>query len=396
MKRLLIVSHAMDIGGAERALLGLLENLNTDKYSVDLFLIRHQGELIKYIPPKINVLPEIPEYSCLGIPLIDVIKRGFLQVAFGRVVGKLASKVRRRKLKIHGDHDLAVQFSHRCTLRFLPSISKTQYDLAISFLTPHYFVIHKVIAKTKVAWIHTDYGMVSIDPKMQKKMWAPYDVIASISKDVSTSFVNVFPEFERKIVYMPTMLPRKSISTLSEAFDSSSELRTSGIRILSVGRFTYAKNFDNVPELCKILRQKGLDVTWYIIGYGGREQEVFRKIAEAGMEDYVIVLGKKENPYPYIKACDIYVQPSRYEGKCVSVLEAQMLHKPVIITDYPSSSSQLKNGIDGVIVPLENRACAEAMALIIRDKGLLDRIVFGTYSVENDLQTIKKIEALMS
>lgn len=77
------------------------------------------------------------------------------------------------------------------------------------------------------------------------------------------------------------------------------------------------------------------------------------------MKQYVEILGKKENPYPYIRACDVYVQPSRYEGNCVAVREAQMLGKPVIITGYPTAESQLRNGIDGIIVPLENRACGE-------------------------------------
>ena len=96
----------------------------------------------------------------------------------------------------------------------------------------------------------------------------------------------------------------------------------------------------------------GLDVYWYIIGFGADEQLIRRKIAECGMDGRVVLLGKKENPYPYIVACDLYVQPSRYEGKCVAVREAQMLGKPVVITNYATSASQLEDGVDGVIVPM--------------------------------------------
>ena len=92
------------------------------------------------------------------------------------------------------------------------------------------------------------------------------------------------------------------------------------------------------------------------------------------MEENVIILGKKENPYPYIKACDIYVQPSRYEGKSVAVREAQILGKPIIITNYPSSSSQIKNGYDGIVVPLENSACAERIKEVIENKELRERL----------------------
>ena len=88
MKKILVFSHAMEIGGAERALLGLLEKIDTAKYEVDLFLMRHQGELIKYIPSNIRLLPENPKYACLAIPFTDVLKRGQFGVALGRYVGK--------------------------------------------------------------------------------------------------------------------------------------------------------------------------------------------------------------------------------------------------------------------------------------------------------------------
>ena len=96
------------------------------------------------------------------------------------------------------------------------------------------------------------------------------------------------------------------------------------------------------------------------------------------MQEHVIMLGKKENPYPYLKACDIYVQPSRYEGKCVSVIEAQMLHKPVIITNYATSKSQLEDGVDGVIVPMENEKCAEGICRVIKDKELQKTLIENT------------------
>ena len=88
------------------------------------------------------------------------------------------------------------------------------------------------------------------------------------------------------------------------------------------------------------------------------------------MQDYVILLGKQENPYPYIKMCNIYVQPSRYEGKCVAVREAQMLGKPVIITNYVTSGSQLEDGVDGIIVPMENDRCAMAITEILQNPKL--------------------------
>ena len=108
---------------------------------------------------------------------------------------------------------------------------------------------------------------------------------------------------------------------------------------------------------------------WYLIGYGGDEPLIRQKIAEAGMQNHVIILGKKDNPYPYMRACDLYVQPSRYEGKAVTVREAQLLGKPVVITSYATSGSQLDDGVDGVIVPMDNAGCAAGIAALLRDSA---------------------------
>ena len=98
-------------------------------------------------------------------------------------------------------------------------------------------------------------------------------------------------------------------------------------------------------------------------------------ISEKKMEEHVILLGKRENPYPYIQRCDIYVQPSRYEGKSVTVREAQMLCKPVAITRYTTASSQVVDGVDGVIMPMDNEGCAQALAAFINDKEKQNAIV---------------------
>lgn len=110
------------------------------------------------------------------------------------------------------------------------------------------------------------------------------------------------------------------------------------------------------------------------------------------MQNRVIILGKKENPYPYIKMCDIYVQPSRYEGKCVAVREAQMLGKPVIITNYATSGSQLEDGVDGIIVPMDNKGCADKMAEVLINTTLKKKIVENVR--QRDYTNAKEIEKI--
>ena len=165
------------------------------------------------------------------------------------------------------------------------------------------------------------------------------------------------------------------------------------MNLLSVGRYCQAKNYDNVPDIVRRIVDSGItDLRWYIIGFGADEDLIRSKIAEAGMEDHVILLGRKENPYPYIKACDIYVQPSRYEGKSVSVREAQMLCKPVAVTAYATAASQVRHGVDGVIVPLDNEGCARGLAEFICDKALQERIV--AYLSANDYGNESEVEKI--
>lgn len=394
MKKILIFSQAMEIGGAEKALLGLLENIDTTKYEVDLFLMRHSGELMKYIPSNINLLPEISQYADLAVPIGNVLKKGHFKIAYGRYKGKKAAVKRVSELGL-GDNDVAIEYSHKYTAKYMPKISDKEYDLAISFLTPHYFVTQKVNAKKKVAWIHTDYSRVEMDRESQLVMYSNYDKIASISDKAAEEFVRIFPSLKDKVITIQNILPEKYINKITDEFTAENEISNDeSLKLLSIGRFCTAKNFDNIPEICKLIRNQGVNIKWYIIGYGGDEQLIKDKIAEFNMQDYVIVLGKKENPYPYIKACDIYIQPSRYEGKCVAVCEAQILNKPVIITNYATSASQLTDGYDGVIVPMDNQDCAEGIIQLLNNKELMYRLSENTKTV--DYTNSKEVEKLYS
>lgn len=396
MKKILIVSHAMEIGGAERALLGLLESIDTQLYQVDLFLLRHEGELLKLIPNNINLLPEIPEYTVLERPMKQTLGEGHFLLTASRLYGKLKAERFAKKNNLNVSA-IAIEYSHKYTKKFMPKIQKnTRYDLAISFLTPHYFVAEKVNANKKVAWIHTDYDFIDVDINSELSMWNKFDKIAAVSEGVEQSFVKKFPSLKDKVFVFENIMSAKLIVTQSKENPKYS-FSTENINLLSVGRFCHAKNFDNVPEICKIIRNNGLNVKWYLIGYGGDENLICKKIQEENMQNYVIMLGKQENPYPYINMCDVYIQPSRYEGKCVAVREAQMLGKPVIITNYTTSSSQLNNGVDGIIVPMDNRSCGEEIAKILNNKELLEKIKRNC--AKNDysgFEEAKKISYIMN
>ena len=180
------------------------------------------------------------------------------------------------------------------------------------------------------------------------------------------------------------------------ASDISYKLIEEMKRLLSVGRFSDAKNYDNVPDVCRRMLAAGVDVKWFLIGYGGDEALIRQKIQEAGMEDHVIILGKKTNPYPYIKACDTYVQPSRYEGKSVAVGETEKLGDRRMMKDYNTASRQINDGVDGVIVPMDNEGCAKGLARVITDEALQQRIVdyLKTHDYGNEAE-VEKIYRLL-
>ena len=321
-KKLLIVSHALELGGAERSLIGLLNAFDFEKYDVDLFLLRHEGELMREIPSAVNLLPEIRAYTVLARPIKRTLKEGHFILSMARLAGKMAA-AKYNRIHKYTDSDVALEYSHKYTCPFMPKIQSNEvYDLAISFLTPHYFVDRKVHAKRKIAWIHTDYSRIQVNIASETAMWKNYDYIASISDAVTENFLSVFPMFKEKIILIENILPEEFVKKQANEFLVDKEMNAKGIKILSIGRFCKAKNFDNVPEICQRIRERGMDITWYLIGFGRDEELIKRKIAEANMQEYVKILGKKENPYPYIQACDVYIQPSRYEGKCVTVREA--------------------------------------------------------------------------
>ena len=395
MKKIIIVSHAMEIGGAERALLGLLNSFDYPKYQVDLFLMRQEGDLFKFIPKEVNLLP-MNQARYLAVPMKSLISKHEISMLYGRLKAKYLAKKRVKELGLKKENQVELTYSHRYTWEYMDDINPDiEYDLAISFLTPHYICLNHVKAKKKIAWIHTDYSTIDIDVETELDMWKGYNYIASISENVTETFLKKFPTLQDKIIRIDNivtsnMVERQADEEIDIEFEQEGHLK-----LLSIGRFSYQKNFDNVSEICKFILKSGLNVKWYLLGFGGDEQLIRDNIEKYGMKDRVIILGKKDNPYPYIKNCDIYVQPSRYEGKAVTVREAQILQKPVIITDYATAHSQIKDGYDGVIVPLENKECAKGIERVIRDSDLQNKLIENMkkthYSNEREVEKIYKL-----
>ena len=376
MKHLFFAIHYLELGGAERSLIGLLRSLDYQRYDVDLFVYSHRGELMGAIPPQVHLLPEIPEYAQIERPLTDVLKDGFLRLFLARINAKWQF-ARYRKKNSPKDGNAIFSYVAKNVTPLLPPIHPDKvYDLAVSFLAPHDIVLGKVRARKKACWVHTDYAEVDVHSGMELPVWRQYDHIAAVSDSVAEAFAKRFPSLRQKVKVVPNIIDAQYVQKQASAIDAHTEMPPEGAvsRLLSVGRFTEAKNFDNVPDICRRILDAGVPVRWYLIGYGGDEVLIRQRIAEAGMEKHVIILGKKENPYPYMSACDVYVQPSRYEGCPVTIQEAHILGKPVLATAFPTAKSAVQDGVDGIIVPLDNEGCAQGIVRVLRDSGLRQRI----------------------
>ena len=389
MKRNILITFtgAMELGGIERSLIGLLDAIDCDCFDVDLFLYGHHGLLFTQINSHVDILPEVKELAYLRESFSTKLRHGCFYSAAMRVRDGMKSYF------THVNHDITwAQIMRKCA----PELNK-HYDLALGFFRPFDFIVEKVDADIKVGWVHTDYTKAGEDIELLFKDYSRMDYIAAVSEDCAASFQTLFPELADRVRVIENVLSPEAILKEADAIDVSQEMPDDGtIKLLSIGRFCYPKNFDNVPAICKLLQAQGLNVRWYLIGFGSDETLIRQKIAEAGAEKDVVILGKKENPYPYIKACNLYVQPSRYEGKAVTVREAQMLHKPVVITNYATSGSQLRDGYDGVVVPMDNEGCAAGVAAVIRDAELRQRLEENTRKEDySNAGEIEKLYRLM-
>ena len=265
-KHILINTHYMPIGGAERALLGLLSVFDYERFDVDLMINRHEGELLDKIPERVNVLPENEVYRLVLGPLSESLKSRNFKIAWVKLYSRLCHSFYRLfcPQKEKKDDFTAFDILWRNAVKMLPDLKDLpHYDAAISFIMPHYVVAEKVRADVKIAWIHTDYKAVDVNAKAELPIWNAYDKIIAISDKTKESFISVFPSLKEKIVTIHNIISEKAIKA-EAGNEKPEEYSDSGINILSVGRICYAKNFEAIPEIAFILKQKGLNFKWFI------------------------------------------------------------------------------------------------------------------------------------
>lgn len=388
-KSILFVINNLNCGGAEKALISLLETIDYTKFSVDLFLFKQEGIFLSKVPQNVNILDEPKLYSIFDMPIITAVctalKAGKLSFALNRLRAGVIFKSEKNNAKCE-----------QKVWKYKKSIFKKltkDYDLAIGYLEkgPIYFCIDKVKAKTKVGFIHNDYKELGMDPKYDNKYFEQLDWVYTVSKECANVLEQVFPEFKPKINVMYNIISPKVLHRLAQ---EELNLNLEGIKICSVGRLNAQKGYELAIGACKILVNEGVNIKWYVIGDGEERSNLEKLIIENNLQNHFYLLGIKENPYPYIKSADIYVQSSRFEGKSIAIDEAKILHKPIIVTNFSTSRDQIEHEKNGLIVEMKEEEIAEGIKRLIVDRKLKNSLIENLLG--QDLGTETEINKLYS
>jgi glycosyltransferase involved in cell wall biosynthesis len=380
-QKLLFVYSEMMTGGSTTSLLNLLNTIDYSKYEVDLQLFRNRGPFLKDIPEKVNLLPEAAKY---GYSVKDKIMK-FLVLLFSGTIFKAKyykfKYKNKAQLQIYGYGQ--VLYSRK---------NNKKYDAAIGFLElwSDYYVIRKTNPAKKIIWIHTDYKAAGFSIKIDKKIFEKADNIVLVSEECLNHFNDNTFLYKNKSLFIENIFSKKIL--IEKSMKGQIALEGNSPKFLTVCRLSvYTKGLDRMLEVCKRLKSEGLKFTWFVLG-GDNTTEFLDLYETYDLKDCVILLGQQENPYPYYIKADVYIQPSRYEGKPMTVTEAQILGLPVIATDYASAKEQVKDGIDGLVVENNEDAIYNAMKKVIENPGLLK--VFSENVRKRDFCNLGEINKL--
>lgn len=372
-KKLLFVIPTLYNGGAEKSLVSLLQIIDKQKYDIDLLLFKKKGMFLKQVPSYVNIIS--PQKELESLYSQEECKNIFLKVV--RIVGTGLSRIFTKSYV--GQRQIRWKYFYKPILK----MQEKEYDIAIAYMEgePIYYVADKVMAKKKIAWIHNDYKKLGCSDKFDYPYFKSVDNVVSVSEECVNILKKTFKEFEDKIEYIPNLITSKTIKQMADDFYPP-EYNKNDINILSIGRLNHQKGFDIAIESAKYLCKKGYQFKWYIIGDGALEDNLRKLIERNNMEDNIFLIGTRENPYPYIKNCDIFAQTSRFEGKSISLDEAKILAKPILVTNYPTAKDQIINNIEGIIVDMTPEEIADGLEVLIRDNK--KRINLSEYLKKNE------------
>lgn len=361
-QKILFVMSSMDNGGAERALLNLLEELSSEEFDIDLLLLNPSGLFMNQIPSKVRVL-DTPDVVKDCFTSIRGRRAGLWRIS-ADVVSSLVSKDEESRRGFRWHHFYAREIG----------MVPYRYDTAISFINGQvlYFVDEKVQADKKIVFYHGDYVSAHYSSHYEYRHLQNMDDIFAISKECLSILKSVFPSMSDKMHYLPNIVSPKTIRARATDYYPK-EYQSRNNIFLTVARVTHEKGVDIAIRAAHELKRRGISFVWFELGKGVAGDSEFNRcrklIDELDVGDVFKLLGPKENPYPYIANCDIVIQPSRFEGKSVVLDEAKILAKPIVATAYPTVADQISDS-DGIIVEIDPVALADGIESLIKDDEL--------------------------
>lgn len=371
MKKLLFIINTLGCGGAERAMLNLFSALDSNKYEISLFVITGQGELRRELPENVRLInKKYKEVSVLTkkgrrLLTLSVLKAGIGKALFLRRAPYLIKNffIMLKKGKILFD-----KLFWRLLSDGAPKIQE-EYDLAVAYLEggATYYTAQHIKAKKKMAFVHIDYEKAGYTRELDLDCYEKFDRIFTVSDEVKEHFLRVYPEYENKTSVFNNILNQERIIKMADQGEGFND-GFKGLRILTVGRLTRQKRYDIAIEAMKLIKEKiSMPIRWYVLGEGDLRQELEQQIKTAGLQKDFILMGVKENPYPYYKGCDFYVHATEFEGKSIALQEAQVLGKPILATDCSGNREQIENGTDGILCELDPEQVCEKLLYMINN-----------------------------
>ncbi len=348
MKKILVVSAGTGIGGIEKCMINFLRYLETYDCDIDLALWR-EGPLFSQIPSGVNYL------GCLGPGNLKSI---FRLLKKGKVLSFFKSLFYYSKYKILSCLDIK--------WKAVPNLME-EYDIAISYShggNSPYYVIDKVEAKEKYLWYHELNYIGNENTKTRDlKYFKKYTKIICVSDACRLNLANCFPSIVDKFITLYNFYNIKEIKEKSTLIDNP--YNTTKKVIATVGRLSKEKGVELAINTCRELLKIRNDFIWYWIGDGPEYNSAKELLKKYSIESNFILLGNKLNPYPYIKNCDLYVQPSLSEAYCTTVIEAKILNKPIVMTDVSSAYEQLNQTEFSRIVPKNSSELSNSIDKIL-------------------------------
>lgn len=386
-KKILIVYPFMLMGGSTTSLLSLLENIDKQKFQVDLQLYRNTGPLLSEIPKGVKLLPAAKKYTGKFGSIIKAcifLFTGYLFKAF------FANRKKDKK-------GLSYIVSEECQAKYFSKSVAQHYDYAISFLEgwSNRYLAFNVNADKKYAWIHSTFSKTTDDVKFEKRWLEKVDKVVFVTDACKNEFDMILPEYADKSIIVANIIDstviRKRALVIENDESYNNFVNNKKTKIVTVCRITInTKGLDRIVDTVKNLKADGYEFLWYIIGDGPDKSSLDELISKADVSDCLVTVGQKMNPYPFIKEADFMCMPSRYEGKPMVVTESMILGVPAVVTEYLSAHDQIKHGVEGLVLSNNDNSLYSALKALISDKETIDKM--KKYLSENEYGNGEYIE----